>query len=169
MRNVILTGFMTTGKSAVGRRLAKALGYRFIDTDDVIVKKTGKAISRIFQENGEAHFRRLEREVLEDLTNAQGVVIATGGGMIVNKDNYRRLHELGPIICLEAIPEEILRRAGKGQNKRPLLAVSDPMEEITRLLNARKEAYAKADYSVDTSKMSLDEVTQVVLDYVKNL
>ncbi len=166
MKNLILTGFMATGKSAVGQLLAEALGYRFLDTDQMIEAQMGKSIPRIFQEDGETHFRQLEGEVLEEKAGSEGLVIASGGGMIMDEDNYQRLHQLGPIVCLQATPEVILERAGRKKN-RPLLAVPNPLEKIRALLAARREAYARADFCVDTSQKTPEEVVSVILDSVR--
>jgi len=165
MKNLILTGFMATGKSTVGRRLAEALGYRFLDTDALIEQQTGKSIPQIFREESEARFRRIEGELVRELVGTEGWVIATGGGMIIDEDNYRRLRQLGPIICLQASPEVILERAGRKKN-RPLLAVPNPLEKIRALLAIRKEAYARADLCLDTSQKTPEEVVSAILGYL---
>ncbi len=169
MKNIILTGFMATGKSSVGRRLAEVLNYKFLDTDKLIEEKTGKSIAQIFKEKGEACFRQLEGDVLEELGGAERVVIATGGGMITGKANYHRLQKLGPIICLQASPEVILERAGKKKDQRPLLKVPDPLEQIIALLGARDYAYARADFNIDTSFKDQEEVVRDILEYLNCL
>ncbi|MBI5787789.1 MAG: shikimate kinase [Candidatus Schekmanbacteria bacterium] len=167
MKNVILTGFMATGKSAVGRVLAQRLGYKFIDTDNLIAEQAKKSIAQIFQDEGEAHFRCLETELLRQLENAQGLVIATGGGMILPEENFRRLKKLGPVICLTASPEVILARAKRGQTKRPLLNTPDPLEKITQLLEKRKPFYRLADFTVDTSGNNPAEAADSIFTYLK--
>ena len=166
MENVILTGFMATGKSAVGRRLAQALGYRFLDTDREIEKKTALSIPRIFARHGEGYFRELERELVRELAGVRKTVIATGGGMIVPEDNYEALRRLGPIICLESRPEIILQRAA-AQGNRPLLEAPRPLERIRKLLAQRRPAYARADFVLDTSDKSIEDVLQSIMAYLR--
>jgi shikimate kinase len=161
-RNIILTGFMGTGKSSVGRAIAKRLGRPFIDTDALIEKEAGMTITSIFNERGEVQFRALERTVIDKVCEQhQAAIIATGGGAMVNEDNARRLKESGMVICLTATPAVILSRV-QGNEDRPLLKSDNPLEKIRTLLEARAEAYAKADLTIDTSHLSLDEVVKTI-------
>lgn len=167
--NIVLTGFSYTGKSVVGREVAKRLGWRFIDTDDEIVSLAGKAIAEIFAQDGEQHFRELERQVLErSFRGRTGMVIATGGGAIVAAENRALMRECGVIICLEARPDTIYHRllsdAEKGQGEvRPLLAVSEPEQHIRKLKDSRQPYYALADWTVHTDNLTVPEVCQEVL------
>lgn len=158
--NVALTGFMGTGKSTVGRRLAKELGLKFLDIDDLIEKEAGLPIKEIFRVNGEASFRRTESEVIAKLSNGlfgRGIVLSTGGGAVVDPLNRKRLKAWGALICLRASVDEILRRVG-GREDRPLLSGPGKKEAVERLLAEREEAYADADFTVDTTGAEIEEV-----------
>jgi len=151
---------MATGKTTVGKRLAEKLGYEFVDTDDVIVERSKMTIPDIFQTRGEAAFRRMESEVAKDLGKREGLVISTGGGMMLNPDNAAALSRKGRVFCLVATPEEILNRIVKDDHvKRPLLEASDPMQRIVGLLAQRKEDYGRFPQMI-TSEKTPDEVTR---------
>jgi 3-dehydroquinate synthase len=162
MRNIALTGFMGTGKSAVGRAVARRLGWQFIDMDDVIVSRAGKSIPRIFAEDGEPAFRAIEADVCADLSKQERLVIATGGGALVDADNRRTMMVRGTVVCLNASPDEILRRVG-GDDNRPLLNVPDPCARIAELLDVRRAAYQAIPWQIDTTALSIDEVAQQVI------
>ena len=138
--NIILTGFMGTGKTTIGRLLAAELDYEFIDTDALITERHGP-IPQIFASEGEEVFRALERELARELAGRDKVVIATGGGMLVDKENARLLAERGRIFCLTAAPQTILERVSAAAGERPLLDGPDPERRITDLLNRREAAY----------------------------
>ena len=140
--NIILTGFMGTGKSTVGRLLAKQLDYRFIDTDTLIEERIGCTIAAYFRDCGEAAFRCRETELAYELSEQSGLVIATGGGFLLREENVALLQKSGTIICLTATPAEILSRVTQDKTVRPLLQVDDPLDHIARLLDARHAAYA---------------------------
>ncbi len=161
-RNIILTGFMATGKSTVGCKLAARLGYTFVDTDLVIEQEEGLSIARLFAEKGERYFRERERQVIDQVCAQHHLVIATGGGAIVDATNAARMRASGAVICLTATPEVILSRL-QGNAERPLLAGGNPLEKICALLAARAEAYAKADLTIDTSQLSADAVVEAAL------
>ena len=157
--NIILTGFMGTGKTAVGKRLAKRLGWGFVDLDALIEAAAGMPIARIFAERGETVFRRLERRCITRVIRGRRQVLATGGGAFVDRENRARLRVSGPVICLTARPRVILARVGKRLETRPLLAgIAHPLARIQTLLDQRAPAYAQADLTVDTSDLSVDEV-----------
>jgi shikimate kinase len=163
--HLILTGFMGTGKTEVGRRLARALGRAFVDTDRLVEAKTGRSVAAIFADDGEAAFRALERDAVAEACGLPDAVIATGGGALVDPENRRRLAAAGPIVCLTATPEEILRRVGR-TDTRPLLAglPSDEarIERIREMLASRAGAYGSATHVVDTSDCTPDQVVQRV-------
>jgi shikimate kinase len=164
---IILTGFMATGKSAVARILARRLGWRLCDSDRELSARAGKSIAAIFDEDGEAHFRRLEREAIAQLVaDPNPAVIATGGGALVDDENYRVLAKAGVIVCLSARPEVIAKRVGRSSQPRPkLVAAGKPLDEaIAELLAARQAAYAKAAITVDTSDISTEESADRVLE-----
>jgi shikimate kinase len=156
-RNIILTGFMATGKSSIGRCLAARLGYEFVDLDALIEAEAGMRISQIFASQGEAAFRELESRMVERAAGRTGCVIATGGGAIVNPRNLEALKRSGVVIVLTADPEIILSRVRDAED-RPMLRGGEMRERIQRLLEERAPAYAKADLSVDTSDRTMDEV-----------
>lgn len=165
MRNVILTGFMGSGKTEVGRRLAKRLGYTFIDTDLLIEEKTGKSISDIFEKDGEPFFRDTETQILEELSGINKHVISTGGGIVTREENILRLRETGFIIWLKASPETIYKRVST-ETHRPLLRVENPLEQIKSLLSLREQYYSKADLAIDTDGLEVDEIVDIIIKKV---
>jgi len=154
MANIVLVGFMCTGKTSIGKQLAAALGMKYVDSDGVIEERAGKSIMRVFAEEGEQHFRRLERKVIAHLAAKSGLVIATGGGALGDPRNLADLRRSGTLVGLTAAPETILQRAQK-QGTRPLLKVSDPLARIKQLLAFRAEQYAQADLSIDTTGITV--------------
>ena len=165
MTQIILTGFMGTGKTEVGRRLARALGRTFVDTDRLVEAKGGRAVTDVFAAEGEAGFRALEREAVAEACALPDAVIATGGGALVDPENRRRLAAAGPIVCLTATPEAILRRLGDAAS-RPLLAAcasdAERLERIRALLAARATAYGSASHTIDTTGLTVDQVVERV-------
>jgi shikimate kinase len=156
--NIVLIGFMGTGKSEVGQRLASRLDRAFLDTDEQIVAKAGRSIPEIFELEGEVGFRDRETTLLGSLTDLQNAVLATGGGILGRDENVALLRGIGTLVCLSARPEVILERT-RPWNSRPLLAGSpDPRATVERLLAERAPRYALADVTIDTSERSIDEV-----------
>ena len=161
--NVILVGFMGTGKTTVGKRLAKRLGWRFVDLDQLIEAKAKMPIATIFSERGEPVFRRLERWTIHRVIRGHEQVVATGGGTFVDPQSRARLRVSGPVICLTARPHVILARVWRKAESRPLLhGRAGPLARIRTLLTQRAGAYAQADLTVDTSHLSIDEVVERV-------
>jgi shikimate kinase len=142
--NLVLTGFMGTGKTTVGHELARKLGMEFVDTDELIESRHG-AISGIFAEHGEAEFRAIERQVAQELGEKTGLVIATGGRMLLDPESFRSLSKTGRIFCLVASPEVVHERISKDESgrDRPLLQVEDPRRRIIELMNERDQDYAR--------------------------
>lgn len=163
--NVIITGFMGTGKTTVGRLLAAKLGFNFVDTDDLIVEQAKKSIPQIFAQETEAGFRRREREVIRSLKGAKGLVVATGGGAVLSAQNLTNLKALGPVFCLWASERAIYRRL-QGNQDRPLLKVDHPLAKIKLLLQERTPHYQKADKIFDTTGKSPQKVTAEILTYL---
>ena len=157
MKNIIFVGFMGTGKTAIAKRLARRLKMKYISTDDIIEEKEKRAINEIFTKDGEPYFRRIEKEVVKEASSMKNVVIAAGGGVVLDNENIENLKANGVIICLNATPEDILER-NKSYTHRPLLNVPDPLGKIRELLEKRAPYYGKADYEIDTSGKTLDEV-----------
>lgn len=156
-RNLILIGFMGTGKTTIGKRVAKSLGFRFVDTDDLITRKAGKSINRIFQEEGEERFRELETEVLAERAAKSDQVISTGGGIVTQSRNREILAQAGFVVWLKASPETIYERVRRNRS-RPLLKTTDPQQTIANLLSERHPLYeACQDLSVTTDGLTLDE------------
>ncbi|MFA7424045.1 MAG: shikimate kinase [Desulfosarcinaceae bacterium] len=159
---IILTGFMATGKSAVGRRLAAMLGRRFVDTDEMIVARQGCSVAEIFHNRGETFFRQLEAEVARELAMAEGVVVATGGRMLLDPGNAEVLGRDGRIFCLTARPEAILARVeADTEARRPLLETQDRLARITALLKERAAGYARFE-SIDTTGKSPAEIAREI-------
>ena len=161
-RNLVLVGFMGTGKSRVGKSLAERLGMTFLDMDEVIVQRTGKPIPRIFAEDGEPHFRELERNLVKELSAQGGRVIATGGGIVLNADNVGDFGRTGLVVCLSATPAAILERVG-GDTNRPLLAGGDKMKKIAELLTKRQPLYAAIPHQVDTTRLTIEQVSDKIV------
>ncbi len=161
--NVILTGFMGTGKTTVGRLLADRLAFEFVDTDVVIEERHGP-ISTIFAQWGETAFRQFERELAGELGQRHSLVVSTGGRMLLDPDNAAALGTTGRIFCLVASAEEIHRRVvGDGSPiERPLLAVDDPAARIIELLNERRAAYNRFT-QVETDGRTPEMVAEAVL------
>jgi 3-dehydroquinate synthase len=164
-RNIILGGFMATGKSSVGRRLAILLGYDFLDLDTLIAAETGMPISQIFATQGEEAFRALESRMVERVGGRTGCVVATGGGTLVNPRNLESLKRSGVVVTLTADPDTILARIGPSDD-RPMLWGGDRRERIRLLLERRAEAYARGDLIVDASAHTIDEVVSHILEFL---
>ncbi len=158
---------MGTGKSTVGKLCAAQLGYRFYDSDSVIERRAGCSIPQLFAMQGEAAFRQMEREVIRELAETPGLVIATGGGAILDPENAACLHARGRIVLLTAAPHIILRRVGNARS-RPLLAgAPDPRARVEALLAERLPRYeAAAHHRMDTTDRSPQEIAaQIVAWY----
>jgi shikimate kinase/3-dehydroquinate synthase len=163
-RNLVLTGFMGTGKTRIGREVARRLGRPFVDMDAEIEARSGKPIPRIFAKDGEAAFRRMEADLCQELGSQTGCVIATGGGALLDVANREAMMRGGIVVCLTSDVDEIQRRLSEGDApRRPLLEVPDPRAEIERLLAARQDAYAVIPWQVDTAGSSVEEVVERVI------
>ncbi|MCY3585246.1 MAG: shikimate kinase [Acidimicrobiales bacterium] len=162
-RNVVLTGFMGSGKTTVGRLVARELGWTFVDTDDVIVARH-RPIDAIFAEQGEEAFRAFEREVAAEVARSQHHVIATGGRMLLDPANADALTATGRVFCLAASADEIVRRltADVDGPVRPLLAGDDPAAAVARLLNERAEGYGQFE-QVHTANDSPEAVAARII------
>jgi shikimate kinase len=160
MAQVVLTGFMGTGKTEVGRRLARATSRAVVATDNLVEVTAGRSIPEIFAIEGEAAFRAREREAVRQAVAVPDAVVATGGGALLDPESRRVLLAAGPVVCLTATPEEILRRVGEA-NDRPLLAGASRDERLARiraLLDAREAGYRLATHRIDTTGRSVDDV-----------
>ena len=153
---------MGTGKSAVGRELAKKKKWHFVDLDELIELKEKRTIADIFAKDREPYFRKIESRRLKEVAKEKGFVVACGGGIMLNEGNIKIMKASGTVICLSAKPEVIFRRVS-GATHRPLLNVENPKERIELLLKLRSPYYAKADKAIDTSKLSVREVAGRIL------
>lgn len=162
----MLVGFMGTGKSAVGKLLGERLGRPFVDLDRKIEKEAGRAVAQIFQGEGEAGFRKREREAVREAAALEGHVIATGGGVMMDEENVRLLKGSGWLVCLSASPDVILRRTTATLHNRPLLAGGEPRQRVEALLKLRAPFYAQADMAVDTSNRPVKEIVEEILKWI---
>ena len=166
--NIALIGFMGTGKTAVGKALAEKLSKEFVEMDALIEQKAGKPIPDIFQQDGEIAFRELEINLAKEIAQRKNLVIACGGGIVLNKINIDRLRKESIIVYLTASPEVILKRVSSDQEIRPLLNVPDPASEVPALLKFRKPFYERAaDIQIDTSKLNINSVAEQIIDRLK--
>ncbi|MEO8603583.1 MAG: shikimate kinase [bacterium] len=162
MTTVVLTGFMGTGKTSIGERLAAHLGAPFVDTDALVERTAGRSVAAIFAADGEAAFRAAERRAVQEALAVPGAVVATGGGAITDPVNLMALRNAAPIVCLTARPDVILRRAQASGATRPLLQDADPAARIAALLAERAAAYAQAHHMIDTSDDSPEQVVATI-------
>jgi 3-dehydroquinate synthase len=160
--NIILTGFMGTGKTAVGQAVAERLGRWFVDMDAVIERRAGKPVSAIFAQDGEPAFRRMEADLCRELAGEHNLVIATGGGALISEDNRMALGQSGLLICLHAPVDAILARLD-GADDRPLLAGSERQARVEALLAQRAAAYAAIPHHIDTDGLSVEQVAERVI------
>ena len=167
--NIAIVGFSATGKSVIAQKVAERLNWTLVDTDDEIVKLSGKTIHEIFKQDGEDKFRQLEHKVLRQACHKEKAVIATGGGAIVDPGNQKLLLETGVVVCLEAKPETIYQRLlhdtlySANPVVRPLLAGDNPLERIRQLKAKRQPYYTIADWTVHTDNLTLEEVSREVI------
>ncbi|MRR53557.1 MAG: shikimate kinase [Deltaproteobacteria bacterium] len=165
-QNVILTGFMGTGKSTVGRVLAAQLKYSFCDLDSLIVEAEGRSINTIFADQGEGYFREVESSLLKDVLQEASQVVSTGGGAILRQENRDLMHKSGVVVNLAASPELILQRLHLDEN-RPLLRDSKNIAQIQKLLMDRESYYAEADIRIDTDGKNVEDVAREILDFLE--
>lgn len=163
---IILTGFMGTGKTAVGQALARTLGYAFVDSDREIESRQGRTVQHIFESEGEPYFRQVEKETIARLAQQPRTVLSVGGGAILNEETYSLLELAGIMVHLTATVDEIANRLGHG-NERPLLAGGDRKKKIRKLMKDREPVYSKVKVQVDTTGQAIDEVVNKILDQLK--
>ena len=166
-KNIVLIGFMGTGKSSVGKILAKRLNRIWVDIDLRIEESQKRKIADIFEKEGEAHFRQLEKEMVQEVSVGTGLVITTGGGVVMDPGNMEALSKTGLVIALAAKPETIFQRV-KDSRHRPLLKGGDLMEEIRRLLSLRQPYYEKASAIFQTDGKNAAEVAAAIADALEN-
>jgi shikimate kinase len=167
--NIVLVGFMGTGKSAVGRQLARRLRRRFLDTDNWIRCEGGMTIPELFERFGETAFRDLETQAAHAVAQEQRAVVSTGGGMLGREENVRLLQSNGVLIGLQARPEVILERTAPWEGRPMLKTAADPQQAVEQLLLARSEQYARADWTLDTSELRVEEVVDQICEKLPSL
>jgi shikimate kinase len=160
--NLYLVGMMGTGKSAVGRPLAAALGYRFLDADTSVERVAGRSIPELFAEVGEPGFRDLETAVLGQIASWHSLVVATGGGVVTRPENWGHMQQ-GVVVWLDAPPELLLSRLAADPSPRPLLQTADPESQLTSLLSQRQRLYAQADLHIRQAGEPIEQVAEAVL------
>ncbi len=168
-KNIVLVGFMGSGKTSVGKRLSMTIRREFIDMDDFIEKREGMTVNEIFSQKGEPYFRGLERELCTRFAAGGGKVIATGGGVIKDSGNVENLKKGGIIFYLKCTPEKIADNL-KYDNTRPLLAVEDKTAKIIEMMREREPFYnACRDVEIDVSNKEIDQTVSEILEYMKNI
>jgi shikimate kinase len=167
--SIALIGFMATGKTAVGTALAKRLNKQFVELDREIEGKVGKSIPEIFEQDGEIRFRELEIEMAKETAGKRNLVIACGGGVVLNWINIARLKLEATIIHLTASPDVVMKRALQDGETRPLLNVPDKENKLREMLDFRRPFYERAaDITVDTSVQGIDEVVNKIIQKLEN-
>ena len=168
MKNIVITGFMGTGKTETGLKLSQKLNCPFIDIDLMVEKMEKTKIADIFREKGEDYFRRLETAAIKTALQKEGQVISTGGGALLKEENRTLLQKAGAFICLSASPEEIFRRVGSVHG-RPLLEGDAPLHKIRTILAERQKIYEQVPYHVKTDGKSPEEVADEIVDMLKKI
>lgn len=161
-RNIILVGFMGTGKTSVANALARMTNMKLIEMDALIEETAGKPITQIFAEEGEPAFRKIEHDLAANLSSPKASIISTGGGIVLNPDNIRLLSEGGLVVCLQASVDEILRRV-ENDTDRPLLHTDDRRGKVLSLLSQRQELYNKIPFQIHTDGRSIENIAQTIL------
>ena len=167
-RSLYLVGMMGSGKTSTGRPLAERLGYGFVDADAVIEQAAGCSIPDIFDRDGEAGFRSLESQVLSAISQRHSLVVATGGGVMTQPENWGMLHS-GIVIWLDVMPDQLLQRLNADSTVRPLLQTADPEAALNALLNERRPLYAEADLTVVINDETPEAVADGILQLVPSL
>ncbi len=167
IRNIILVGFMGAGKSSVGRELARLTGLRLVDLDRLIIDRQGRPIKEIFAEEGEESFRGYETEALRSLADSDGLVVATGGGVVGRPGNWELMCRMGPVVYLRA-SWPVLRSRITGCRERPLAAADRGEDQVEGLLRQRLPLYEQADLIVDTDRKTIPEIAEEIRLEIKN-
>ena len=163
--NIVLIGFMGCGKTSIGKRLAARLGYSFIDTDQQIIQEQQKTITELFAEQGEPFFRALESNLLLRLKNVDSTVVATGGGIVVTKNNFELIRAVGISIFIDTSFEEIYKRVMRNDN-RPLTKVADPRKTLEELYTKRIDLYRQADLTIASGLNSKHEIVSQIIQMI---
>ncbi|HOK39914.1 MAG TPA: shikimate kinase [bacterium] len=162
-KNIILIGYRGAGKTTIGKILANKINYNFIDSDEQIEKSEGRKISEIVKKEGWQYFREVEKKIIKQLGSEKNAVISTGGGIVLNIENVNNLKENGWFVYLETTPETIVKRIQNDDNRPSLTGVKSFIEEVTEVLEQRKELYEKyADFKILTDNMTPEKISEVI-------
>lgn len=164
--NIILFGFMGTGKSAVAQALARRLNLKWVDMDRIIESREGVRVTEIFEKKGESYFRSKERSLVQEIMGQDQMVVSTGGGVVLDRQNIEDLSKRGLAICLFASVQAIFERTRHRQD-RPLLKGEDPMKKIRELLELRRPYYQAIPHQIDTTGKSVHDVVEAILSLVE--
>lgn len=166
-RNIVLTGFMGSGKSMVSRELGKIYQRDVVSTDELIEQREGTSIRSIFEHHGEPYFRQKEAAIVQEVAQMQSVIVDCGGGVVINPENMKALRQQGIIFYLQTSVESVLKQVLKNK-KRPLLNVDDPEAKVRDLLAEREPMYLKADYTLETSNNTVDDIVVQMRGILEN-
>lgn len=160
---IVLVGLPGSGKTTVGKQLARRLKLPFVDSDHVIEERLGCSIREFFEREGEDRFRDVEQEVIDELSRGQACVLSTGGGAVLRPANRQYLHERGRVVYLRSTPEDVYRRVRHDRN-RPLLLVADPLQRLRDLYDVRDPLYREAaHYVIDTGRPSVATLVNMIV------
>lgn len=167
-KNIVLIGFMGSGKTSVAKNLRYLSNFQWIDTDDLVERRNGQSIRQIFETDGESEFRAQETAVLRELKNAAGYIISTGGGIIGASENCELLRAIGVVFWLQVTPQTVLERL-KFDTKRPLLQTPDKVERVLQLLDERSPVYSEtAHFDIVTDNRSITEIGKEIWEIFRN-
>jgi len=169
MKNIVLTGFMGTGKTTIGKLLSEKLSFPFFDTDKVIEQNADMSIPVFFEKLGEKEFRNYETEVIKLLSDTEGCIISCGGGVVLNNLNMDLLSKNGIIIYLKASIDTIVKRVSSNKGRPLIAAMENPKAEIEKLFDKRKQYYQRHNFSFDTDTLSPDEISDEIIKKVKDI
>ena len=164
-KNIVLVGFMGAGKSSIATALAKTLKRKAVSTDALIVEREKRPITDIFRDSGEPYFRGIEKQVVAEVSRQSNLIVDCGGGVVLNQENIDNLKRGGTIFYLSATPDVIYERV-KHERHRPLINVENPKAKIEELLNSRKSRYALADVTIETSRKTVQQVVEEILEQI---
>lgn len=161
-KNIVLVGFMGSGKSMTSNKLAGILNREVVSTDELIKQREGRPITEIFRDSGEEYFRKVEKEIVKEVSEKTGLILDCGGGVVLDPENMANLKKSGLVLYLSASPGSIYKNI-KDREHRPLLNIEDPKSKIAELLEARKSYYEQANVIIDADHKTIDQITEDVL------
>jgi len=167
--NIILTGLSGSGKTVIGRAVARELTRPFIDFDTEIEHRQHASVPEIFARHGEARFRELEQELTRELVTCKGTIMSAGGGWVTNRESVALLRPTGRIIYLRATPETLVARLASARVRRPLLEGADPLDTLTKMYEARRPLYEEADFIIETEVLDRKQLIEQVRRYAESV